>query len=71
MARKLHFFKDQMLKAGLTPPIKSTRTVDNDIDDLEVCYDLYLFLLEMKLYINQLYVSPFLVFDMLGKTWRS
>ncbi|XP_044488585.1 V-type proton ATPase subunit a3-like [Mangifera indica] len=36
MARKLRFFKDQMLKAGLTPPIKSTRTVDNDIDDLEV-----------------------------------
>ncbi|KAK3195409.1 hypothetical protein Dsin_026719 [Dipteronia sinensis] len=35
MARKLRFFKDQMLKAGLTPSIKSTR-VDNDIDNLEV-----------------------------------
>ncbi|KAK2665404.1 hypothetical protein Ddye_003978 [Dipteronia dyeriana] len=35
MARKLRFFKEQMLKAGLTPSIKSTR-VDNDIDNLEV-----------------------------------
>ncbi|KAH7575015.1 hypothetical protein JRO89_XS02G0035600 [Xanthoceras sorbifolium] len=35
MARKLRFFKEQMLKAGLTPSMKSTRA-DNDIDDLEV-----------------------------------
>ncbi|KAI9180406.1 hypothetical protein LWI28_004541 [Acer negundo] len=35
MARKLRFFKEQMLKAGLTPSIKSTRA-DNDIDNLEV-----------------------------------
>ncbi|XP_031271654.1 V-type proton ATPase subunit a3 [Pistacia vera] len=36
MARKLRFFKDQMLKAGLTPSIKSTTRADNNIDDLEV-----------------------------------
>ncbi|XP_044509141.1 V-type proton ATPase subunit a2-like [Mangifera indica] len=36
MARKLHFFKDQMLKAGLTLSFKSTTRADNNIDDLEV-----------------------------------
>ncbi|XP_050366507.1 V-type proton ATPase subunit a3 [Argentina anserina] len=35
MARKLRFFKDQMLKSGLPPP-KSLRQVDLNVDDLEV-----------------------------------
>lgn len=35
MARKLRYFKDQILKAGLTPSMKSTGA-DNDIDNLEV-----------------------------------
>lgn len=36
MARKLRFFKEQMLKAGLTPSGKPTGA-DINIDDLEVC----------------------------------
>ncbi|KAJ4716584.1 V-type proton ATPase subunit a [Melia azedarach] len=35
MARKLRFFKDQMLKAGVSPSIKSTTGAKNNIDDLE------------------------------------
>lgn len=35
MARKLRFFNDQMIKAGL-PPTKSARQVDLNVDDLEV-----------------------------------
>lgn len=36
MARKLRFFKEQMLKAGVSPT-NSTAQVDLNIDDLEVC----------------------------------
>ncbi|KAK4771988.1 hypothetical protein SAY86_013763 [Trapa natans] len=36
MARKLRFFKDQMMKAGLTPSIKSISQVDINVDDLEI-----------------------------------
>ena len=36
MARGLRFFKDQMLKAGVSPKY-STTPVDLNIDDLEVC----------------------------------
>lgn len=36
MARKLRFFKDQMLKAGLPPSTKSLGRADIDVDDLEV-----------------------------------
>jgi V-type H+-transporting ATPase subunit a len=35
MARKLRFFKDQMLKAGFSPK-KSATQVDINVDDLEV-----------------------------------
>ncbi|KAL6211511.1 hypothetical protein ACLB2K_016735 [Fragaria x ananassa] len=35
MARKLRFFKDQMLKSGLPPP-KATRQANLNLDDLEV-----------------------------------
>lgn len=41
MARKLRFFKDQMLKSGLPPP-KATRQADLNLDDLEVLYDVSL-----------------------------
>ena len=37
MARKLNFFKEQMLKAGL-PSKSSISQVDINIDDLEVSY---------------------------------
>lgn len=36
MARKLRFFKEQMIKAGLSLSTKSTRTGDTDLDNLEV-----------------------------------
>lgn len=36
MARKLHFFKEQMLKAGISSSVKSTTRADNNMDDLEV-----------------------------------
>lgn len=36
MARKLHFFKEQMLKAGISYSVKSTTRADNNMDDLEV-----------------------------------
>ncbi|XP_057495439.1 V-type proton ATPase subunit a3-like [Actinidia eriantha] len=36
MARKLRFFRDQMLKAGLSPSAKSVSRADIDMDDLEV-----------------------------------
>ena len=36
MARRLRFFKEQMLKAGVSPKY-STTPVDVNIDDLEVC----------------------------------
>jgi len=35
MARRLRFFKEQMLKAGVSPKY-STTPVDVNIDDLEV-----------------------------------
>lgn len=35
MARKLRFFKEQMLKAGVVPKVSTTQ-VDVNIDDLEV-----------------------------------
>lgn len=35
MARRLRFFKDQMLKAGFSPK-KSAAQADINIDDLEV-----------------------------------
>lgn len=35
MARKLRFFKEQMLKADVSP-VHSTTKVDVNIDDLEV-----------------------------------
>ncbi|KAE8703148.1 V-type proton ATPase subunit a1 [Hibiscus syriacus] len=36
MACALHFFKEQMLKAGLSPSAKSVAETDFDVDDLEV-----------------------------------
>lgn len=36
MARKLRFFKEQMLKAGILSSVKSTTRADNNMDDLEV-----------------------------------
>ncbi|XVE67023.1 hypothetical protein DITRI_Ditri08aG0127000 [Diplodiscus trichospermus] len=36
MARKLRFFKEQMLKAGFSPSMKSVARTDIDMDDLEV-----------------------------------
>ncbi|KAK1439883.1 hypothetical protein QVD17_05707 [Tagetes erecta] len=36
MARKLRYFKDQMSKAGLTPPVKTEAKCDISLDDLEV-----------------------------------
>ena len=36
MARKLRFFRDQMLKAGLSPSAKYVSRADIDMDDLEV-----------------------------------
>ncbi|KAK8647980.1 hypothetical protein V6N13_128744 [Hibiscus sabdariffa] len=36
MARTLRFFKEQMLKAGLSPSAKSLAETDVDVDDLEV-----------------------------------
>ncbi|XP_057501971.1 V-type proton ATPase subunit a3 [Actinidia eriantha] len=36
MARKLRFFRDQMLKAGLLPAAKYVSRADIDMDDLEV-----------------------------------
>ncbi|XP_021286533.1 V-type proton ATPase subunit a3 [Herrania umbratica] len=36
MARKLRFFKEQMLKAGFSPPTKSEAQGAIDVDDLEV-----------------------------------
>ncbi|KAH9656960.1 V-type proton ATPase subunit a3 [Citrus sinensis] len=36
MARKLRFFKEQMLKAGILSSVKSTTRADNNTDDLEV-----------------------------------
>ncbi|KAL8096913.1 hypothetical protein AgCh_030120 [Apium graveolens] len=36
MARKLRFFRDQMLKAGLTPETRSALEDDLDVDSLEV-----------------------------------
>ncbi|KAH9656961.1 V-type proton ATPase subunit a3 [Citrus sinensis] len=35
MARKLRFFKEQMLKAGILSSVKSTTRADNNTDDLE------------------------------------
>lgn len=40
MARKLRFFKEQMMKAGVSPK-GSTTQVDVNIDDLEVCIYVY------------------------------
>lgn len=39
LARKLRFFKEQMLKAGFSPK-KSTTQADISVDDLEVCQDI-------------------------------
>lgn len=39
MARKLRFFKEQMLKAGILSSVKSTTRADNNTDDLEVSQD--------------------------------
>lgn len=36
MARELRFFKEQMLKAGVSPKLSTTQ-VDVNIDNLEVC----------------------------------
>ena len=36
MARKLRFFKEQMLKAGFSPSTKPEARSDIDVDDLEV-----------------------------------
>ncbi|CAK9142062.1 unnamed protein product [Ilex paraguariensis] len=36
MARKLRFFREQMLKAGLSPSAGSVTQIDIDVDDLEV-----------------------------------
>lgn len=36
MARKLRFFKEQMMKAGLTSSIKSLSGAEINVDDLEV-----------------------------------
>lgn len=36
MARKLRFFRDQMVKAGLSPSMRSVRSNDIDLDHLEV-----------------------------------
>lgn len=36
MARKLRFFKEQMLKAGFSPSAKSLGETDIGFDDLEV-----------------------------------
>ncbi|CAI9103744.1 OLC1v1002283C2 [Oldenlandia corymbosa var. corymbosa] len=36
MARKLRFFKDQMVKAGLSLPARSTTGTDISLDDLEI-----------------------------------
>ena len=36
MARKLRFFRDQMLKAGMTPITRSASEGDLDVDSLEV-----------------------------------
>ncbi|XWS54961.1 hypothetical protein CRYUN_Cryun10bG0134400 [Craigia yunnanensis] len=36
MARKLRFFKEQMLKAGFSPSMKFVARTDIDVDDLEV-----------------------------------
>lgn len=36
MARKLRFFRDQMLKAGVTPATRSASEDDLDVDSLEV-----------------------------------
>lgn len=36
MARKLRFFRDQIMKAGLPLPVKSTGLATTDVDDLEV-----------------------------------
>jgi hypothetical protein len=38
MARKLRFFKEQMVKAGITPLTKPGAQTEIDVDDLEVCY---------------------------------
>lgn len=67
MARKLHFFKEQMLKAGISSSIKSTTRADNNMDDLEVCQDLYCFN-EMKIvtYLVIQLVTPF--FSLFGFT---
>ena len=36
MSRKLRFFREQMVKAGLLPSTRSTRSSNVDLDDLEV-----------------------------------
>lgn len=36
MARTLRFFKEQMLKAGVSPSAKSVEETETDVDDLEV-----------------------------------
>ena len=39
MTRKLRFFKEQMTKAGLSPSVRSARSDDVDLDNLEVCWN--------------------------------
>ena len=67
MARKLRFFKEQMMKAGLSPSARSAGCDDVDLDNLEVCWIFWIsrfsFLRKSNFY--NLYV----VF--LGETWRT
>lgn len=71
MARKLRFFKEQMMKAGLTPSIKSVSQTDTNTDDLEVCW---IFLSRISGFIDMcvymLNLSLFF-YDWLDKTWRT
>ena len=54
MARKLRFFKEQILKAGFSLSTKSVAQTDIDVDDLEVHHLLpriaLYFILELKIF---------------------
>lgn len=65
MARKLHFFKEQMSKAGLSPSAKIMMRGDIDMDDLEVYQEIY------PLIKNIICCMLTLCMHMLGKTWRA
>lgn len=67
MARKLRFFKEQMVKAGFSPSTKSEARGDIDVDDLEVHH-----LLSINAFFILFFNSNcFFLCYVLGETWRA